>query len=81
MALYLPMLACRAVALAKAGPQIFFQPGEGEFKGGVVLPVREIGEVMFADGCRQSFAGVRVQALPFFQRRAIRQRDGKKFAD
>ena len=44
------------------------------------LPVREIGEVMFADGCRQSFAGVRVQALPFFQRRVIRQRDGKKFA-
>jgi hypothetical protein len=30
------------------------------------LPVREIGEVMFADGFRQNFAGVRVQALPFF---------------
>jgi len=54
------------------------------------LPVREIGEVIFADGFRQpvapksdeggSFAGVRVQALPFFQRRVIRQRDGKKFA-
>jgi hypothetical protein len=26
------------------------------------------------------FAGVRVQALPFFQRRVIRQRDGKNFA-
>jgi hypothetical protein len=56
---YLPMLACRAGALAKAGAQIFFQPArraevkrrrrEGAFKGGVVLPVREIGEVIFAD--------------------------------
>jgi len=45
------------------------------------LPVREIGEVMFADGCRQSFAEGRGQALPFFQRRVIRQRDGKKYAD
>jgi hypothetical protein len=44
------------------------------------LPVREIGEVMFADGFRQSFAGGRVKALPFFHRRVIRQRDGKKFA-
>ena len=25
--------ACRAEALAKAGAQIFFQPGEGAFKG------------------------------------------------
>jgi hypothetical protein len=51
---------------AAAGAQIFFQTGEGAFKGGVVLPVREIGEVLFADGFRQIFAGVRVQALPFF---------------
>jgi hypothetical protein len=60
-----------------------FQSG----KSGVVLPVREIGEVMFADFFRQlvapksdeggSFAGGRVQALPFFQRRVICQRDGK----
>ena len=63
---------------ADAGAQIFFQPGEGAFKGGAVLPVREIGDVMFADGFRQSFAGVRVQTLPFFQRRVIRQRDGKR---
>ena len=63
---------------------------KGAGKGGVVLSVREIGQVMFADGCRQpvalksdeggSFVGGRVQALPFFQRRVIRQRDGKKFA-
>jgi len=46
----------------------------------VVLPVREIGDVIFADFFRQIFAGVRVEALPFFQRRVIRQRDGKKFA-
>lgn len=66
----------------------------------MVLPVREIGEVIFADGFRQLvapksdeggiFAGlsrrnqvkadVRVQALPFFQHRVIRQRDGGKFA-
>jgi hypothetical protein len=50
--------------------QIFFQPGEGTFKGVVVLPVRKIGHVIFADlSCRaeatrkrirQIFAGVRV---------------------
>jgi len=49
---HLPMLACRAVALAKAGAQIFFQTGEGAFKGVVVLPVREIGDVIFTDGFR-----------------------------
>ena len=43
----------------------------------MVLPVREIGDVIFADFFRQIFAGVRVQALPFFQRCVIRQRDGK----
>ena len=46
--------------------------------GADTAPLQEIGEVMFADGFRQSFAGGRVQALPFFQRRVIRQRDGKK---
>jgi hypothetical protein len=66
-------------SFAEAGAQIFFQPGEGAFKDGAVLPVREIGEVIFADSFRQIFAGVRVQALPFFQRRVIRQRDGIKF--
>jgi hypothetical protein len=51
---YLPILVCRAKALAKAGAQIFFQPGEGAGKdGGGGRPVREIGEVMFANGCRQ----------------------------
>ena len=75
---------------AEAGAQSFFQPArraevkrrrsEGAGKGGGALPVREIGEVIVADGCRQSFAGVRVLAHPFFQRRVIRQRDGKKFA-
>jgi len=44
---------------ADAGAQIFFQPGDGAGKGGGGLPVREIGEVIFADGFRQSFAGVR----------------------
>jgi hypothetical protein len=60
---------------AKAGAPIFFQPGEGAGKGGGGLPVREIGEVIFAVGFRQSFAGGRVQALPFFQRRVIPQRN------
>jgi hypothetical protein len=41
------------------------------FKGVVVLPVREIGDVIFADFFRQIFAGVRVQALPFFKREII----------
>jgi hypothetical protein len=36
---------------------MFFKTGEGAGKGGGVLPAREIGEVIFADGFRQSFAG------------------------
>lgn len=60
---------------------------EGAGKGGGGRPVREIGEVIFAVGFRQlvapksdgggSFAGGQVKALPSFQRRGIRQRDGK----
>jgi hypothetical protein len=42
----------------QVGAQIFFQTGEGGFKGIVVLPVGEIGEVVFADFFRQIFAGV-----------------------
>jgi len=52
----LPMLACRAGALAKAGAQKFVQPvhraeallggNEGSGKGGGVLTVREIGQVI-----------------------------------
>ena len=34
-----------------------FPDGEGLFKRVVVLPVGEIGEVIFAHGFRQSFAG------------------------
>jgi len=66
------------------------QSVQGAGKGGGGLPAREIGEGIFAGGGRQfvapksdaggSFAGVRVQTLPFFQRRVIRQRDGKMFA-
>jgi len=67
------VVACQAVALAKAGPQIFFKAGEGLFKGVVVLPVGEIGDVIFVDfSCRaeaerrwvrQIFAGVRATPL------------------
>ena len=46
----------RSGLFAEAGAQIFFQAGEGGFKDGVVLPVGEIGDVMFADGFRQIFA-------------------------
>jgi hypothetical protein len=59
----------------EAAAQIFFQPGEGGFDGVVVLPVGEIGDVMFANFFRQIFTGsprrnkvkadVRVLALPF----------------
>ena len=34
---------------ADARPQIFFQTGEGFFKGVVILPVGKIGDVIFAD--------------------------------
>jgi hypothetical protein len=44
----------------------FFQPGEGGFKGVKNFPIGEIGDVVFADFFRQIFAGVRIQALPFF---------------
>jgi hypothetical protein len=33
-------------SFADARAQIFFQPGEGAFKGVVVLPVRKIGDVI-----------------------------------
>jgi hypothetical protein len=48
------MEACRAEAKSR------------RIKGVVVLPVREIGDVIFADFFRQIFAGVRAQALPIF---------------
>ena len=54
----------RSVSFAEADAQIFFQPGEGGFKGRVVLPVGEIVEVRFADGFRQIFAGVGNQTFP-----------------
>ncbi len=46
----------RAKSFSDADAQIFFQPGEGAFKGVVVLPVREIGDVIFADCFRQIFS-------------------------
>jgi hypothetical protein len=39
--------------LADTRPQIFFQTDKGAFKGVVVLPVREIEGVTFADFFRQ----------------------------
>jgi hypothetical protein len=47
-----------SAALRFIDAQTFFQPGEGVFKGGGGLPVREIGDVIFADFFRQIFAGV-----------------------
>ena len=49
---------------AEAGAQIFFQPGEGGFNGGVVLPIRESGDVIFADFFRQIFASGGIQTFP-----------------
>ena len=65
---------------AEAGAQIFFQPGEGGFNGGAVLPVGEIGEVIFAGGFRQSFAGGGSQTFPRGQGFHVRQLDWKKVA-
>ena len=75
---YLPRLACRAEASAQAGLQIFFQPGEGGFKGVVVLPVGEIGEVIFADWFRQIFAGGGSQTFPRAQGFHGHQPEGKR---
>ena len=61
--------------LAEAVVQIFFQPARrAEVKR---RRVRQLVAPKSYEG--GSFAGVRVQALPFFQRRGIRQRDGEKF--
>ena len=42
-------------SFADAHPQIFFQTGEDAFKGVVTLPVREIGEIIFANFFHQIF--------------------------
>ena len=62
---------------AEAGAQIFFQPGEGGFKGVVVLPVGEIGEVIFADCFRQIFADVRSRTFLRAQGFLVHQPDVK----
>ena len=46
-----------------------------EKTGADTAPPQEIGEVRFADGCRQSCAGGRRQTHPFFQQRGSRLRD------
>ena len=66
-------------SFAEAGAQIFVQPGEGGLKGGVVLPVGEIGEVMFADGFRQIFAGGGSQTFPRAQGFYVQQPSGNYF--
>ena len=54
---------------------------EGAGKGGAdTAPPQEIGDVIFTDCFRQIFVSFRAQAFPFFQRRAIRQRNGILYA-
>jgi hypothetical protein len=70
------MPGCKSFSSRPVAPERSEGGSEGAFKGIVVLPVREIGEVMFADGFRQlvatksdeggSLAGGRVQTRPFF---------------
>ena len=48
--------------------------------GGVVLPVKEILEVIFADCFHQIFAGGGSQTFPRAQGFHVHQTDGKKFA-
>jgi hypothetical protein len=61
----------------QVGAQIFFQTGEGGFKGIVVLPVGEIWDVIFADFFRQIFAGVGIQTFPRAKGFHVHQSDGK----
>ena len=56
--------------------QIFFQTGEGGFKGVVVLPVGEIGEVILAD----RFWRIRLPLI-FFTEEIKTNRGEKKSAD
>jgi hypothetical protein len=46
-------VALHRFSSATRSAQILFQPGAGVFEGGVALPIREIGDVIFADFFRQ----------------------------
>ena len=60
-------------------PQIAEQVGEGGLEGVVVFPVREVGDVVFAEFDSQIFAGVGVEAAPVADAVEAHQPDGEQF--
>ena len=58
--------------------QIAEQTSEGGFEGGVVFPVREVGDVVFAEFDGQVFAGVGVEAAPIADAVDAHQPDGEQ---
>ncbi len=59
--------------------QIAEQVGEGRLEGVVVFPVREVGDVVFAEFDGQVFAGVGVEAAPVADAVDAHQPDGEQF--
>ena len=54
------------------------QGGEGELEGVVVVPVREVGDVVFANLLGEVFAGISVIAAPFADAVDAHQSDRKQ---
>ena len=59
--------------------QVAEQVGEGGLEGVVVFPVREVGDVVFANLLGQVFAGIGVIAAPVADAVNGHQSDRKKF--
>ncbi len=61
------------------GAQVAEQVGEGGLEGVVVFPVREVGDVVFAEFDGQVFAGAGVEAAPVADAVDAHQPDGEQF--
>ena len=61
-AIELAMLSTRMRRLL--GAEVFEQAGEGGLEGVVLLPVREVGDEVFAQLDSEILAAVRIEALP-----------------
>lgn len=56
-------------------PEILEQPGEGSLECIVVLPVREVGDEVFADLDTKILSTVRVESVPLPDRVEVNQPD------
>ena len=60
-----------------SGAEVFEQAGEGGLEGVVLLPVREVGDEVFAQLDGEILAAVGSEALPVAQRLHVHQPQGK----